>query len=180
MKPTSASATPNERIMNGRNGNTYMYPAASDISTQHITAIFICHDRVSAGYQHAAYHRHFYLHQSRQCQEIPPDVASCSVASHLRCYPGVDAGQLHKSIPRISGGIHAKSGYSRTWSTNYVLHVLDCFLRLLCVQSRVGLHTSARDSLHSPLFWTAATQVEFTSPERVEQGHYTERDCCTL
>ena len=47
-------------------------------------------------------------------------------------HPRVDAGQLQKSVSRISGGIHARSGDSRTWSTNSVLHVLDasyhCFV----------------------------------------------------
>ena len=59
----------------------------------------------------------------------------------LHNYPGVDARQLQKSVSQIAGGIHARSGYSRMWSKNYVLHLLDCFLKCLRVKSRVD-HSS--------------------------------------
>ena len=50
---------------------------------------------------------------------------------------GVDVGQSPKSISRISGGIHARSGDSRMWSTDSVIHALGCFSQLLRVKSRV-------------------------------------------
>ena len=52
-------------------------------------------------------------------------------------HPTSDANQLQKSISQILGAIPAKSGDFRTWGTWEVLRVLDCFLQLLRVKSRV-------------------------------------------
>ena len=64
------------------------------------------------------------------------DTQGCArcIRAHLG-YPGVDARQLQKSISWMSGVIHASD--FRTWSTNSVLHLLNCFLQSLCVKSRV-------------------------------------------
>ena len=65
-------------------------------------------------------HRHTSAHvRGRPPLRSPPGIC-----------PGVDAGQLQKSISQISGKIHAISGDSGTWSTNSVLHVMDCLLQL--------------------------------------------------
>ena len=70
------------------------------------------------------------LVDQRRCGALP-----CRKVYH----PRSDAELFQKSISRTSGGIHAKSGDSRTWSTCEVRHVLDCVLQLLRVKSRVDV-----------------------------------------
>ena len=68
-------------------------------------------------------------------------------------YPRVDAGQLQKSISQISGGILAKSGDSGTWSTDSVLHVLDCFYDYSAFHDLParGPHPEAEDEAQGPI-----------------------------